>query len=210
MSRGHKSGHNEPMEDTLAGLAGAAAESILIAMGNYASIVDANPTNTAAAPVSTVIAAIILKPEVSGIFRIDADVGYGDSVSEDVTWQLLAAEPAVPATPITLANGTPAAIFGKTAATGSEGEVEASGTGIVITGAGAPVILNDNIIDSTSAVDQTQGYHVSGLFSFSGMGTTKTPFTLGETAVLYLAVSAPAGVIQNMVVQFSAQEQPST
>ena len=180
------------------------------ASGNYAAIDRGVPANTSAAPTLFAIAAIVLTPTVSGIFRVNAHVNLTDSSSESVTLTLLAAEQGAPGVPITLTGGTPAAQFGTTAlaAGDSLGDTSTvSGTPIALVGATAAKTLAVKTISAVATDPTTVG--TSGLFSFSVGGTSKIPFVLGETCVLYLALTAAAGTLSGLNVEFSAEENGS-
>jgi hypothetical protein len=207
MSRGHKSGHHEEMSETLALLASAA---VVDAMGNYAAIDAASPENTSAAPVAFIVAAIVLTPRTSGIFRVNASLQLVDSSSEGVTLSLFGAEQAVAGTPITLTGGSAAAQFGSgVVGATSLGEVSTvAGTPIAIVGDTGPLLLAHKEVTAVATDPTTVG--TSGLFSYSTGGPTKLPFVLNETCVLYLAVTAAAGTVSAMNVDFTAQENPST
>jgi hypothetical protein len=211
-----------PLIDEAAALArsaNAAAALIDEAAGNYVSITDGLPTNTAAPPLAPVIvAAIIVTPKVSGIFRINARVGYsGTSAADTPAWGLLAAEQSASGVPITVASGgAPASFAGDSAtAPGNVGDVSNVATGIVLAGEGAPVGLDAETIEVAPdlTTNQSQQYQVSGLFMNGHGSGAKTPFTLGETVVFYILVDNTGGPhvggIQDMVVAFSVQEQPS-
>jgi hypothetical protein len=208
VSRGHRPGHHEPVDETLALLAQNAAESILIAAGNYAAIADGAPANTSTPPTSYVIAAIVLTPKVSGIFRIDVHLTGTDSVSEEVTLGLLGSQVAVAGTPIVLAGGTAAGQLGSSAGAPSVsngGQVATvPGTPISFTGEGA---LQGLSTKRTPAVG-TDPFEVgtSGIFSLTAPSTIKTPWPIGQTALVYVQVSAPAGQITAMNLDFTVQE----
>ncbi len=205
----------------LARTANAAAAAIEEAAGNYVSITDSTVANTAVPPVDPVIvAAIVVTPKVSGIFRIDARVGYSGTAPADTPqWSLSAAEQLAPGTPITVASGGVAASFAgdSAAAPGNVGDVSNVASGIVLAGQSlvAPT-LDAEVIPVVAGLDADNGqqYQVSGLF-MNGVGAAaKTPFTLGETVVFFITVNnntigPHAGGIQDMLVNFSVQEQPS-
>lgn len=195
-----------PFPTEVPGSSGEGGGGTSLAAGNYAAIDDGAPANSAAAPATYVIAAIILTPQVSGIFRVTANLTLTDSASEEVSLILRAAEQAVPATPIALVGGTAAAQLGSTAAAGSIGEVSTvAATPITETGTGSAKTLATKTVGAV-ATDATT-IPISGLFSFSTGGTTKTPFTLDTECVLFLAVTAAAGTLSAMNLEFSAQEQ---
>ncbi len=204
----------------LARSANGAAEAIDTAAGNYVSITGAPATNTATPPLAPVIvAAIIVTPKVSGIFRIDARVGYSGTAAGDTpAWALIAAEQAASVgPPITVASGgTPASFAGKSAtAPGDVGDVSDIATGIVLAGEGAIVGLDAETIPVVAGLDADQGqqYQVSGLYMNGHGADPKVPFTLGQTVVFYVQVDntggTHAGGIADMEVAFSVQEQPS-
>jgi hypothetical protein len=203
--RGHRDGHNESMDETLALI----AQGANAADGNYAAIDRGAPANTSPAPPAAtyIVGAIVLTPKVSGIFRITAALDFTDNDSEQVTLTLFAAEPAVPATPITLNGGTPAAQFGSTAAPTSLGETSTViGTPITVVG-GAGAGPKELAVKTVTAVAMDPAEVViTGLFSFSVGGTSKIPFVLGDTCAIYVTVSAPAGTLSAMNLDFSAQE----
>jgi hypothetical protein len=177
--------------------------------GNYAAIDRGAPANSSVGPATFVVAAIVLTPVASGMFRIVGNLGGTDSSSEVVTLTLLAAEQAVAGTPITLTGGTAAAQIGNGATpVTSLGETSTvAGTGIGIVGGGVAKTLATKTVQAvgTDPIELS----ISGLFTFSTGGVTKTPFVLDETCVLYLAVTAAAGTISAMNCDFSAQEQAS-
>ena len=191
------------------GGAGAAGGGTGAAAGNYAAIDAGAPHDTGAAPTAIIIAAIVLTPTVSGIFRVNASLALTDSSTENVTLSLFGGEPTAALTPITMSGGTAAAQFGATAlASGTQlGEVSSGTGGITVTGAegaGGPKLLTAKTVHAVTTVPLEVS--TGGLFSFSTGGVTKTPFVLGETCVLYLAVTAAAGTISAQNVEFSVQE----
>jgi hypothetical protein len=196
----HKGGQQEPA------LGGEFALGQLSALGNYVSIVNAFAADTAAGPSNYIIAAIVIKPKATGIFRVNVDLSWSDPNDVEVQWSLLAAEASVTADPITLTGGTPAAIFGSQADATSLGEITvAPFTPIALVNAAAPVTLAERTFIATGT---TQGFDINGIFSNAGAGTTKVPFTGGVDCVFYLQVSADAGAIGGLKLQFTVQEEP--
>ena len=207
---GRRSFRPFPLEE--AGSAAAAGGGTGAAAGNYATLDASAPNNTGVGPTATIIAAIVLTPQVSGIFRVEAHLVFTDELeagSENVTLSLFGSEPTAALTPITMSGGTAAAQFGATTlASGTQlGEVSSGTGGITILGGeggGGPKLLAAKTVHALSA-DPAE-LSLEGLFSFSTGGAIKTPFVLGETCVLYLAVTAATGTIGTMSLEFSAQE----
>ncbi len=208
MSRGHRQGHHEPMEETLALLA---LNAVTDAMGNYAAIDDGAPANTSAGPATYVIAAIVLTPRTSGVFRIDVHLSGVDSSSEEVTLNLLGAKENVAGTPIVMVGGTAAAQLGNAAgpATTSNGgeTATAAGTEMSFTGNSAGVGLSSKHV--TAVATDPFNIGTSGIFSLSAAPATKTPWPLGQTALVYVALTAAAGTLSALTLDFTVQEQPS-
>jgi hypothetical protein len=182
-----------------------------VAPGNYVAIDRGAPANTSAAPAAYVVAAIVLTPLVSGIFRIDASLAVTDSSSETVTMAILAAEQTTVGTPIAVVGGTAAGQVGSTAAAGSTGDTSTTAaTAISFTGAntgGAKTIATKTVqAVATDPIEITTG----GIFSFSTGGVTKTPFTVGQECVIYIALTAAAGTLSAQNLDFTVQEQPYT
>jgi hypothetical protein len=186
---------------------GAAA---ILALGNYVAIDRGAPANTSAAPASYVVAAIVVTPEASGIFRVNASLSLADAASESVNMSIVAAEQTAPGTPIVVNGGTLAGQVGSTAAVGSNGyTATAAGTPITFTGAntaGAKILAVKNVqtIAASDPIDLSTG----GLFSFSTGGTVKTPFTIGQQCVIYVTLSAATGPLSAQNLDFTVQEQP--
>jgi hypothetical protein len=186
----------------------ARASAAATAGGNYASIVNAAPPNTSAGPLAYIVGAIVVKPKVSGVFRIDLDLGFFDTTAAElVTTALVAEEASAVGTPITMTGGVAAGIDGKAADSTTLAEIPAAaGTGITLAGvSGTPVFLATREQNSVAGADQQQAFNVHGIFAL-GTGTTKTPATLNEDVVFWVQVSAPAGTIEHMTLQFSVQE----
>jgi len=192
---------------------------LLNALGNYASIVNATPAATPAGPTSYTVAAIVVKPQSSGIFRVNVDIGWFDSgIGDQITWSLLAAEADPTSSNITLTGGTPAAIVGSTADASTTGQVTAGSAPIGLVNANPTlfVLLSSKQSESETGSGQQQNFDVNGIFSNAGAGTTKVPvpFTLGVDCVFYLQVNTTngegpgVGPIANMKLQFTVQENP--
>lgn len=172
--------------------------------GNYVAIDRGAPANYAT-PAASIIAAIVVTPRASGIFRVTAGLGLTDSSSEEVSMFLYAQEQAVAGTPITLTGGTAAAQLGSGTGANALGEtMTAVSTAIGITGGtGAKELATKNI---TAVATDPTNVGISGIFSYSTGGTTKTPFALNETCVLYVAVTCAAGTLSAMNLDFSVEE----
>jgi hypothetical protein len=175
--------------------------------GNYVTIDAGLPgTPTSAAPASYAIAAIVTTPLASGMFRVTASVTMTDSSSELVTLKLFAAEQGVAGTPITLTGGTAAAQLGG-------GVVPVTTEGQVATATTVPIALVGATVAKTLSTKSLQAVatdaitiSITGIYSFSVGVASKIPFVLDETCCLYLGVTAAAGAISAMNVDFSVEE----
>jgi ribosomal protein L14 len=186
----------------------ARASAAATAGGNYATITAATPPNTSAAPAGYIVAAIVVKPKVSGIFRIDLDYCFFDTTAgEDVTTALEANEAAAPGTPITITGGTNAGFEGNAADATTLAEIPAAaGTGLTIGGSAAAThALSSRQQNSVAGANQQQAFGVHGIFCIAG-GANKDPATLNEDIVFWLKVTAPAGTLENQTLNFSVQE----
>jgi len=181
---------------------------------NYASIVYNNifppqPGNNG----DYNIAAIMLQPQTSGLFRISVSVSWSSvnmAGEDEVVWYLVGATST--GTP-TFTNGTTVGIFGSTTEPGSLAQANVtSDAGITISGTGPSTQLFEDpqtITQNTFA--NTYEFEVSGIFG-NGIGTAMSPFPIGQWAVLWLdvqwdAASSNATVSPSFVV-FSVEEIP--
>jgi hypothetical protein len=190
-------------------LSGDFALGLTQALGNYVSIVNASVADTSAPANNYIIAAIVLKPKVTGIFRVNVDLGWFDqSTGDDVEISLITAEAAVPADPILLGNGVNGAFFGSQVDPTSLGQFAITpGTSMTITNAGPTTPLASNTVLSEAGIGQQQGFDINGIFSNSN-GIGKAPFTIGVDCVFYIQINTDAGAITNMKLQFTVQEEP--
>ncbi len=173
--------------------------------GNYVTIARGAPANYAT-PTSSIVAAIVATPQASGIFRITASLGVIDSASEEVTIFLFGANQAAAGTPITLGGGTNAGKFGSTAGANALAEtMTAASTAMTVTGGTVAKELSTKSVAAigTDATEVT----ITGTYDFSTGGAgAKVPFNIDETCVLYLTLTAAAGTLSGMTLDFAVEE----
>lgn len=152
---------------------------------------------TQAAPSSVFIAAALLTPRLSGIFEVELDVGWSSGTTADsVTWSLITDTSASGA--LAGANNVHHGVagFGAYASNDWESSDTNSGAAVTYNGAAfstAPVTQASEVIPSITGLLSGSAQH----FSFKGYvdnaspsGTTKTPFTIGNTVAFGVSVSA--------------------
>ena len=190
------------------------------APGNWAHIARNLIVNTQTGPVSTCIAALLLVPRWSGIFRYNVCVGWSDSVTADVvTLSVLTAQAFSPAA---LAGGTAAAAFGQNSDAASQGLIlqadAVGGAGITFNGAGlnlAPGVIVQWLQQSatltgllTAQAPGTNSFYPSGMLRNS-VNTVKAPFTVNPTNRVAIGIMATGtNVLAFNRITFYAEELP--
>jgi hypothetical protein len=186
------------------------------ATGNWVGIGAASTPAAQTAPSTTVVAALLIVPKWSGVFRVSVHVPWSDSTTADlVTLAIVSAQAATGA----LAGGTARAVFGQNADAACQGmnlEADAAG-GAGITFNGAPIAQLSQWAIQTPTLTGFLTAQASGggaVFPFSGLirataNSTKTPFTkLNHVAVGLQVSSRDARVITFGQLNFSIEEIP--
>lgn len=207
--------------DGAAGSMSAADKTILdkmvLSSGNYITVYNPNnssnqPANTSAAPANYIVAVMVFTPLVSGIFDVKLRIGYHDSVAETVTWGLTAFLPAA-AGPITVTGGQTGGVFGPTAPVSPATSAETSavaGTQITLGNVGGGTVVDTYAIPTIAGLEtiQAQQYSFTAIADNGATaGGPASPFPLNLPAAYALRVSAPAGVISGMALDWSVSER---
>jgi hypothetical protein len=177
-----------------------------VPLDNYWTIFSNRNIVQQTAPNTNLLAAVLITPKVTGIFRVDVDVGYSDDTTGDgVVWRLSWRQVTVAGQAWVVGDGT-AKGFGSP---GSSGFI-ASGQGLTLTapagGGSALVGLDQKQIDSVTGLlaHSSQYYGVHGITGTDG----GVPFALGRQVALIVEVTS--GGAHNITVPsltLSAQEQ---
>lgn len=191
--------------------------SIQAPQGNWGQMAS-TAVGTMATPTNFFFAAMVLKPRMTGLFRVDIDVSFStDTTAQPITMVFLTDTSASG----TLASANKAAHgtsgIGAFGTNGFDGETIDTNAGATLTynGAGfstAPATQKSAVTGSLTGLLTTNG---SGTFSFefngivgnaAPTGATKTPFTLGNTVAFALKATAAGGTITVSHVQMTVTE----
>lgn len=187
--------------------------------GNYIDMTSLTVGTRAGSGAQQFFAAILLVAKTTGIFEVDCHVGFADgTTAETITMQLVSDTSA--AGVLGGANNVAHGISGVTAAIGT---IAAAGA-TCDTNGGAAVTYNSAAFTTApilqhSDASPTLTGELSGSamkFTFSGKcfnslrtGTTKTPFTIGNTVAFGVSMSNAAGTVTIASIRLSAREVPA-
>lgn len=187
--------------------------------GNWYSMSGITTLGTSANPVAKFVAGLQLKAKTSGVFRVDVDIAFNGGTTGDVVTVALITDTAA-AGLLASANKVLHGVKGVGTLVGTnsgDGETIDTNDGAALTFNGAawstaPIVQKSETFATLTGLLTAQASgHLK--FSFHGIvhnaiGTTKTPFTIGNTVGFGVKFSA-TNTLTFATVSMSAQELPA-
>jgi hypothetical protein len=188
--------------------------------GNWVQATGITGIGTMLTPTNFFFLAAQVKPKTSGIFRVDVDIAFNDDTNAAAITMALISD-TVAAGALASANKAAHGVKGIGTKTGTlSGDVESIDTnaGAVLTYGGggfatAPIVQKSETYQAVTGVLTAQANgHLK--FSFhetvhNAIGTTKTPFTIGQSVAFGVKVTTATGTITVATAAITVTELPS-